>query len=123
VLHANNAILTVTATQRPRVPESERVKIEPLSETFTRITVHYGFAETPNIPRALAIARKHGWSFDIMSTSFFLSRRSLRHATESALPAWQDRVFRTLARNADDASSYFQIPTDRVVEIGTQVMI
>jgi KUP system potassium uptake protein len=123
VLHANNAILTVTATQRPRVPESERVKIEPLSETFTRITLRYGFAETPNVPRALAIARKQGWSFDIMSTSFFLSRRSLRHATDSALPAWQDRIFHTLARNADDASSYFQIPTDRVVEIGTQVMI
>jgi KUP system potassium uptake protein len=123
VLHANNAILTVLTVEKPRVADSERVKIEPLSETFTRITARFGFAETPHVPRALAIARKQGWSFDIMSTSFFLSRRSLRHATDSALPPWQDRIFRTLARNADDASSYFQIPTDRVVEIGTQVMI
>jgi KUP system potassium uptake protein len=123
VLHANNAILTVAAAERPRVPDSERVTIKPLSETFTHITARFGFAETPNVPRALALARKQGWSFDIMSTSFFLSRRSLRHATDSALPAWQDTIFRTLARNADDASSYFQIPTDRVVEIGTQVMI
>ena len=123
VLHANNAILTVIATESPRVPDSERVRIERLSETFTRITARFGFAETPHVPRALAIARKQGWSFDIMSTSFFLSRRSLRHAPDSALPLWQDRMFRSLARNADDASSYFQIPTDRVVEIGTQVMI
>jgi KUP system potassium uptake protein len=123
VLHANNAILTVSAAERPRVPDSARVTIEPLSDTFTRITARFGFAEIPNVPRALALARKQGWSFDIMSTSFFLSRRSLRHATDSALPGWQDRIFRTLARNADDASSYFQIPTDRVVEIGTQVMI
>jgi KUP system potassium uptake protein len=123
VLHANNAILTVAVAERPRVPDSERVTIEPLSETFTRITARYGFAEIPNVPRALAMARKQGWSFDIMSTSFFLSRRSLRHATDSALPGWQGIIFRTLARNADDASSYFQIPTDRVVEIGTQVMI
>jgi KUP system potassium uptake protein len=123
VLHANNAILTVLTVEKPRVADFERVTIEPLSETFTRITARFGFAETPHVPRALAIARKQGWSFDIMSTSFFLSRRSLRHATDSALPLWQDRIFRTLARNADDASSYFQIPTDRVVEIGTQVMI
>jgi KUP system potassium uptake protein len=123
VLHANNAILTVAPAERPRVPDSERVTIEELSETFTRITARFGFAEIPNVPRALALARKQGWSFDIMSTSFFLSRRSLRQANDSALPVWQDRIFRTLARNADDASSYFQIPTDRVVEIGTQVMI
>ena len=97
--------------------------IEPLSETFTRITVRYGFAESPNVPKALAVARKKGWTFDIMSTSFFLSRRSLRAAPRSAMPRWQDRIFFALARSADDASSYFQIPTDRVVEIGSQVTI
>ncbi len=123
VLHERNAILTVLAVERPRVPESERVTIEPLSETFTRITVRYGFAESPNVPKALAVARKKGWTFDIMSTSFFLSRRSLRAAPRSAMPRWQDRIFFALARSADDASSYFQIPTDRVVEIGTQVTI
>ena len=79
--------------------------------------------ESPNLPKALAIARKQGWTFDIMSTSFFLSRRSVRASKDSGMPLWQDKLFIALARNADDASSYFQIPTDRVVEIGTQVTV
>jgi KUP system potassium uptake protein len=79
--------------------------------------------EQPNIPKALAVARKLGWQFDIMSTSFFLSRRSLKPATRSGMPRWQDRLYIGLARTASDATDYFQIPTGRVVEIGTQVMI
>jgi KUP system potassium uptake protein len=79
--------------------------------------------EQPNIPKALAVARKLGWQFDIMSTSFFLSRRSLKPAKRSGMPRWQDRLYIGLARTASDATDYFQIPTGRVVEIGTQVMI
>jgi KUP system potassium uptake protein len=79
--------------------------------------------EQPNIPKALAVARKLGWQFDIMSTSFFLSRRSLKPATRSGMPRWQDRLYIGLARTASDATDYFQIPTGRVVEIGTQVTI
>ena len=85
--------------------------------------LRFGFMETPNVPKALAIARKLGWNFDIMSTSFFLSRRTLRPDARSGMPRWQDRLFIALAQNANDASSYFQIPTDRVVEIGTQVTV
>jgi KUP system potassium uptake protein len=88
-----------------------------------RVLLRFGYMETPNIPRSLAIARKLGWQFDIMSTSFFLSRRSLRTATHSGMPRWQDRLFITLARSANDATDYFQIPTDRVVEVGTQVTV
>ena len=73
------------------------------------------------MPKALALARKQGLSFDIMTTSFFLSRRSVRPDAKLDIPMWQDRLFIILAKNADDASSYFQLPTDRVVEIGTQV--
>ena len=97
--------------------------IEWLSPTFARMTLRYGFMETPNVPKALAAAKKLGWNFDIMSTSFFLSRRSIKAAARSACRIWQDSVFVILARNADDASTYFRIPTDRVVEIGTQVMV
>jgi KUP system potassium uptake protein len=79
--------------------------------------------ETPNVPKALAIARKLGWQFDIMSTSFFLSRRSLKIAAKPGMPRWQDRLFIHLARGANDATDYFQIPTGRVVEIGTQVAV
>jgi KUP system potassium uptake protein len=75
------------------------------------------------VPKALAIARKHGWQFDIMSTSFFLSRRSLKPAAHSGMPKWQDRLFIALAKSASDATDFFQIPTGRVVEVGTQVTV
>jgi KUP system potassium uptake protein len=122
-LHANNLILTIVTTNSPRVEAAEKVTIEGLNKTFSRMTVRYGFMESPNLPAALAIARQLGFTFDIMSTSFFLSRRSIRASAHSGMPLWQDRLFMALARNADDASSYFRIPTDRVVEIGTQVMV
>jgi KUP system potassium uptake protein len=123
VLHEKNVILSVETTHTPRVESDKRVTIEPVGSTFTRVLLRFGYMETPNIPRALAIARKLGWQFDIMSTSFFLSRRSLRPATHSGMPRWQDRLFITLARSANDATDYFQIPTDRVVEVGTQVTV
>ena len=79
--------------------------------------------EEPNVPRALGLCRQLGWKFDIMSTSFFVSRRSLRPSAKSEMPFWQDRLFIMLARNASDATDYFHIPTGRVVEIGTQIVI
>ena len=123
VLHEKNVILSVETTHTPRVEADQRVRIEPVGSTFTRILLRFGYMETPNIPRQLAIARKLGWQFDIMSTSFFLSRRTLRPAPHSGMPRWQDRLFITLARSANDATDYFQIPTDRVVEVGTQVTV
>jgi KUP system potassium uptake protein len=105
------------------VPADRRVRIEPISATFMRVMLRFGYMETPNVPRALVIARKLGWHFDIMSTSFFLSRRALRPAQRSGMPRWQDRLFIRLARSANDATDYFQIPTDRVVEVGTQVAV
>jgi KUP system potassium uptake protein len=123
VLHEKNVILTVETAPTPRVDASERVRIEPIGETFSRVVLRFGFMETPNVPKALAIARKLGWNFDIMSTSFFLSRRSLRPAADSGMPRWQDRLFIALTRTANDATDYFQIPTGRVVEVGTQVTI
>jgi KUP system potassium uptake protein len=123
VLHQKNVILTVETAPTPRVDPAERVRIEPVGETFSRVTLRFGFMETPNVPRALAIARKLGFTFDIMATSFFLSRRSLKPAAHSGMPRWQDRLFIALARTANDATDYFQIPTGRVVEVGTQVTI
>ena len=123
VLHENNVVLTVVIENTPHVKTADRVSIEPLGKSFSRVRIRFGFMETPNVPRALGIARKQGWSFDIMSTSFFLSRRSVRADAKSGMPPWQDRLFILLARNADDASSYFHLPTDRVVEIGTQVSV
>ncbi|HZP10699.1 potassium transporter Kup [Methyloceanibacter sp.] len=123
VLHEQNVVLTIVTESTPRVTQGERVTVAPLGKIFTRVLLRFGFMETPNIPKALGLARKQGLTFDIMSTSFFLSRRSVRPATKSGMPIWQDRLFIILAKNADDASSYFQLPTDRVVEIGTQVTV
>ena len=123
VLHEKNVILTIETAPTPRIDPAERVRMEQLSETFSRVTLKFGFMEQPNVPKTLAIARKLGWQFDIMSTSFFVSRRSLRPAAQSAMPRWQDQMFIGLARTANDATSYFQIPTGRVVEVGTQVAI
>jgi KUP system potassium uptake protein len=123
VLHEKNVILTIETADAPRVDPDERVRIEPVGETFTRVVLRFGFMESPNVPKALAVARKHGFSFDIMSTSFFLSRRALKPAVRSGMPRWQDRLFIMLTRFANDASDYFQIPTGRVVEVGTQVTI
>ena len=123
MLHENNVILTVETAPQPRIDPAERVQIEPIGRTFSRVRLRFGFMESPNVPKALAIARKHGWHFDIMSTSFFLSRRALKPAARSGMPRWQDRLFIALARSANDATDYFQSPTGRGVEVGTQVTI
>ena len=123
VLHEHNVILTIVNEDIPRVKADDRVQMETMSDKFMRLNLHFGFVERPNVPKALAIARKQGWQFDIMSTSFFLSRRSVRPDVRSGMPPWQDQLYIFLAHNANDASSYFQLPTDRVVEIGTQVTV
>jgi KUP system potassium uptake protein len=123
VLHDQNVILTIVNEDIPRVDPKDRVQMRPIGDKFIGLTLRFGFVEQPNVPKALAIARKQGWQFDIMSTSFFLSRRSVRPDSRSGMPRWQDRLYIFLAHNADDASSYFQLPTDRVVEIGTQVTV
>ena len=123
VLHEHNVILTIVTADTPRVPEDDRVKITPLSPHFSRVMLKFGYMEQPNVPKALAVARKLGWQFDIMSTSFFLSRRALKPSPSSGMPGWQDHLFITLARSASDATDFFQIPTGRVVEVGTQVAV
>ncbi|HEY0442250.1 MAG TPA: potassium transporter Kup [Xanthobacteraceae bacterium] len=123
VLHEHNVVLTVITTDTPRVPEEDRVRITHVTPRFSRVALRYGFMETPNVPKALAIARKLGWHFDIMSTSFFLSRRALKPGARSEMPRWQDRLFIALAKSSSDATDFFQIPTGRVVEVGTQVTI
>jgi KUP system potassium uptake protein len=123
VLHQYNVILTIVSVDTPRVAEDDRVTITSVSERFVQVKLRFGYVETPNVPKALAIARKKGLTFDIMSTSFFLSRRALKPAAKSGMPRWQDRLFIGLARSASDATDFFRIPTGRVVEVGTQVTV
>ena len=123
MLHDCNLIVTVENVDIPRVSESDRTVVTQLSRRFRHVRMRFGFMETPNVPKALGAARKLGLKFDIMSTSFFLSRRALKPAAKSGMPRWQDRLFITLSRAANDATDYFRIPTGRVVEIGTQITV
>jgi KUP system potassium uptake protein len=123
VLHDHNVILTIETAQTPRVDPADRVRMENISDKFSTVRLRFGFMESPNVPKALVIARKLGWQFDIMATSFFVSRRSLKPSAQSGMPQWQDHLFIALSRSANDATDYFQIPTGRVVEVGTQVTI
>ncbi len=123
VLHERNIILSVRTEDVPRVPRYERVTVDRVSDSFVRLVARYGFMETPSVPKILDVCRRKDLNIDIGSTSFFLSRRNLRTTPKSEMPAWQDRLFVALARSAQDATTYFQIPTDRVVEVGTQVAV
>src|ERR1041385_7170528 len=123
VLHAHNIVLKVIAEDTPRVADAERMTVSRLSDSFTAVTLRFGYMEEANVPAGLAACRRQGVPFDVMSTSFFLSRRALRPAPESKMPRWQDKLFILLARSSDDASRYFHIPSGRAVEIGTQITI
>jgi len=123
VLHERNLILTVDYGTEPRVAEAERVTVEPLTDAFTRVSIRFGFMEEPNIPRALVAVRRAGIRFDIMATSFFLSRRSFRPSAQSGMPLWQDRLFIAMTRAASDATSYYRLPSNRVVELGQQFTV
>ena len=123
ILHDQNVILTIITSDTPRVTDEDRVRMSQVSPRFRRVSLRFGYMESPNVPKALAIARKHGWHFDIMSTSFFLSRRAIKPAAHSGMPRWQDRLFIGLTRIASDATDFFSIPTGRVVEVGTQVTV
>ncbi len=123
VLHESNVILTVATAMVPRVAETQRVRIERLNDLFLRVILRFGYMEEPDLPKALIVARKRGWKTDIMSTSFFLSRRTLKVSPNSGMPAWQDRLYIALTQQAADATAYFSIPTNRAVELGTQVTV
>ncbi len=123
VLHEKNIIATVRTAETPRVPDKERVRIEPVNEDFKKLILTYGFMESPNVPKALALCRKQGLKFDIMATSFFLGRRSVIASAHSGMPLWQDKLFIFLMRNAANPTDFFKIPPGRVVELGAQVTV
>jgi len=123
VLHERNIILTIKTEDVPRVPRHERIEIDRGAGTFIRVIAHYGFMETPSVPKIIEHCRRKDLNIDIAATSFFLSRRSLKPTLKSEMPGWQERLFIWLAGRAEDATEYFRIPSDRVVEVGTQVMV
>jgi KUP system potassium uptake protein len=123
VLHARNVILTVRVATTPRVPEEKRATIAAVDADFVRVQLVFGYMEEPNVPKALARCRKMGLKFDIMSTSFFLNRRTFRPSPASGMPVWQDRLYIALTRQASDATDFYRIPSNRVVELGQQFTV
>ncbi len=123
VLHERNIILSIKTVDTPRVARHERITIDKVSDTFIRVTARYGFMETPSIPKILDHCKRKDLNVDIGGTSFFLSRRTLRPTPKSEMNRWQERLYIALTRTSQDATTFFQIPSDRVVEVGTQVMV
>ncbi|MDR3373641.1 MAG: potassium transporter Kup [Ancalomicrobiaceae bacterium] len=123
VLHTKNVILTVRTAPTPNVPEETRVVIEPISDDFTRIVVTFGYMESPNVPKALAACRKMGLKFDIMTTTFFVGKRTFKASPTSGMPLWQDKLFIAMAKDAANATDFYHIPSGRVVELGQQITV
>ncbi len=123
VLHERVLILCVRTENCPRVPVERRYELTKLSGDFDLAILHYGYMESPRIPSALALMRKAGYKYDIMTTSFFLGRRTIKESPSSDMPPWQDKLYVALTKQAANATDFFAIPSDRVVELGAQVTI
>jgi KUP system potassium uptake protein len=123
VLHEQIIILTVKTAAQPRVREQDRAQIVDYLPDVKLVTLNFGFMETPNVVKALTASRKQGLKFDIMKTSFFLSRRTVVPSDRSGMPMWQDQLFIYLARNSTNATDFFHIPSGRAVELGNQVVV
>lgn len=121
VLHERVIFLTVITEDVPWVPKSERLNIEPLGQDFYRLTIRYGFKQDQHIPRALDQCKGFGLDFNMLETSFFLSRETLIPTRLPGMALWREQLFITMARNASSAMTFFRLPTNRVLELGTQI--
>ncbi|ENV32280.1 potassium transporter Kup [Acinetobacter gerneri] len=124
VLHERNILVTVITRDVPFVPDQERVRVEVLDDRFQRIFVYYGFKDQPNIPQALELAYKQlSQDFDMMQMSFFISRDRLIHTVGDGMSPWREKLFISMQRNTSPVSDFYQIPPNRVVEMGSQIEI
>jgi KUP system potassium uptake protein len=124
VLHERVVFLTADVTEEPWVPFQDRVRLTKLGNGCWRMNVRYGFMDEPDIARTLEIASTLGLEFDMMTTSFFLSRETVVPvAAVSDMAFWREKLFAMMSRNAGNAADYFKLPTNRVIELGTKVEI
>ena len=121
VLHERIVLLTVSTIDIPHVPDEERIEIEPLGSDFYRAVVRYGFKDDPDVPLALKLSGAKGFKFEMMETSFFLSRQTLIPKVSPGMALWREKLFALMSRNASSATTFFKIPANRVVELGTRI--
>ena len=123
VLHERIILLTVKIIDEPYVAEGQRCHIEDLTHGFHRMILKYGFIEEPDVPVALANVHRCGAEFRMMDTSFFLARQTLLPSARPGMMIWREKLFAWMLRNAESAMEFFKLPTNRVVELGSQVEI
>lgn len=123
VLHERNVLLTVIVEDKPYVTTGNRLLIDDMGKSFFRVRVFYGFMDTPDIPAAMELCSTRGLPFDMMSTTFFISRAMIVSSPNPGMMKWRERLFLALSRNALHAADFFKIPTNRVIEMGTRVEI
>jgi KUP system potassium uptake protein len=123
VLHERIVFLTVHMCDEPWVPPGSRVQVVPLGHACYQVSVRFGFKDEPNILGVLALCADHGLAFDMMQTSFFIARQTVISTPGGGMAPWREHIFVTMSRNARDAADYYHIPTNRVIELGTQVEI
>jgi KUP system potassium uptake protein len=123
VLHERVVVVSVNVLDVPHVGDAQRLSVEKLPQQFWRVKVHYGFMDQPNLPETLEWCAEQGLDFDLMDTSFFLGRESLFAAPGSEMPFWREKLFIAMFRNAGSAANFFRLPANRVVELGTQVVL
>ncbi len=121
VLHEKVVFLTIVTEDIPYVPVQDRFEVEPLGNGFSRIIMHFGFKDDPDVPKALAQCEPLGPQFNMLETSFFLSRETLIATRIPGMALWREKLFIGMARNASNAMTFFKIPTNRVIELGAQV--
>ena len=121
VLHERTVFLTVITRDIPRVAPAERLEINDLGSGFWQMKAYYGFVEDPEVPSLLEACGRSGFEFDMMDTSFFVSRETLIATKIPGMAIWRERLFASMSKNAVKASDFFHVPTNRVVELGTQV--
>ncbi len=123
VLHERIILLTVKVTEFPAYPEEDRFLHEDLGQGFHRVILRYGFMEDPNVPACLKTLKSCGTDFKMMETSFFLSRQTLLASQRPGMAIWREKLFAWMLRNAESAMEFFRLPTNRVVELGSQIEI
>ena len=121
VLHERVVLLNVHVEDVPHVPMENRVEVHQLPQGFFQVIVRYGFKDDPDIPQALALCEAYGVKYEVMETSFFLGRETIVRHRMPSMSGWRQKLFTWMFRNAETATAYFKIPTNRVVELGTQV--